>query len=143
MYAINEHIQSFQYAAFNQATVTRNIPWFKAPRALNIKAGYATTESGMATANSTQSLSLALLNGGTVGTATATIGTFGTVATPYTWTARQGYQATFDTSSNKDLAEGAWLVAQINEVGGTSTTPSVQGVLTVCVHHVEGTGRVQ
>jgi len=88
---------------------------------------------------------MALLNGGTAGTSTTTIASFGTVLTPYTWTARQGVAATLpwdgSTTSLQDLAANQWLVAQFTETA-TSTAPIVAGNLTICVHHVEGTGRV-
>jgi len=107
------------------------------PRPTTIKAAFATSESGIITANTTNYLAMSLINGGTVGTATLTIGTFGSVATPYTWTAGQGYQATFDTSSNQDLTANQWLAVRISETASQAT-----GNLTVCVHHVEGIGRV-
>ncbi len=146
MLAINEHIQTIVIqAADPSAATTRNIPWFKAPRALTIKNAFATSESGLTTANTTTSLAMAILNGGTVGTSTATIASFGTVLSPYSWTARQGYSATLpwdgSTTSLQDVAANQWVVAQFVETA-TSTAPIVAGNLTICVHHVEGTGRV-
>jgi hypothetical protein len=143
MIAYNEKIQTISVQAANPAGATvRNIPWFKAPRALTIKAAFATSESGLLTATPlTQALAMAILNGGTAGTGTATIATFGTSLSAFSWTARQGYSATLpadgSTTSLQDLAANQWLVAQHSEIGSSSA-----GVLTICVHHVEGTGRV-
>lgn len=135
--AINELMPTFQVDSSNVATA-RTLPFFKMPRAGTIVAAHAVSESGIVTAQSVTSfLALSLIAGGAVGTSTLTIATFGSAATPYTWTANQGYQATVDTTTNKDLASGAWVMVREE---GTSTRTT--GVLGVCVHVVLGTGRV-
>ena len=55
----------------------------------------------------------------------------------YTWTSAQGYTATFDTTSNKDVAATSWI--HVREEG---TSTKLTGVISVCVHVVLGTGRV-
>lgn len=135
---LNEEIVTYQTLGVPAAADTHTRPWFKMPRAGTIVAAYAAVESAVATANTTTFLAVALKNVGTVGTASAnTIATFGSVATPYTWTALQGYQATFDTSSEKDVASGEWIVVQ-HDMTSTMAT----GVIAVVAHVVLGTGRV-
>lgn len=134
---LNEEIVTYQAIGLSVID-THTRPWFKAPRAGTIVAAYAAVESAVATANTTSFLAVALQNRGSVGTAAVnTIATFGSVATPYTWTALQGYQATFDTAAEKDLAAGDWVVVQ-HDTGTALTT----GAICVVAHVVLGTGRV-
>lgn len=135
---LNEEIVTGVVKTVPAAADTHTISWFKAPRAATVVAAYAAVESAVATANTTTFLAVALQNGGTVGTAaTDTIATFGSVATPYAWTALQGYTATWDTTTEKDLDAGEWVKVQWDT---TSTT--LPGHLTVVAHVVLGTGRV-
>ena len=115
----------------------RTTPWFKFSRAGTIKAAYLASSGGVATANTTTAFAPSLLNGGTAGTSTLTVATFGSVATPYIQTAKQQYQATFDTTTLKDFTEGQWAVVR-EDVTGSPTT----GLVALCAHVVLGTGRV-
>ena len=132
--AINEEIVGWQSP---EPAADRTTPWFKFPRAGTIKNAYLGSSGGVATANTTVAFAPSLLNGGTAGTSTLTVATFGSIATPYVQTASLGYTATWDTSSNKDFTEGQWVVVR-EDVTGAPTT----GVVSINAHVVFGTGRV-
>lgn len=134
--ANNEQIITFQ--ATVSATTARKTPWFKFPRNGTIKAAYLGTNNGVATANTTTAYAPAIMNGGSVGTSTLTVATWGSVATPYVQTATQGYTATWvPDSTGKDFLEGQWAVFD-EELAGTPSG----GIVGVVAHVVLGTGRV-
>ena len=135
--AINEEIVVINFDTAPAAAQARDVPFFKAPRAMTITYAYAALNTNIGTANTTSFYALSLLNGGTVGTSTLTMCTFGSAATPYTWTLSQGYTGTWGTTSRKDLASGEWVLVR-EECTSTIDT----GLATVCVHAVHGTGRV-
>jgi hypothetical protein len=133
--AINELPLSITVAV--GAATAKKTPWFKFPRAGTIKAAYMGSSSGVITANTTVAYAPALMNGGTAGTSTLTIATFGSLATPYVQTANQQYAASWPDTTLKDFAEGQWAVLD-EEMTGAPTA----GNVTVCAHVVTGTGRV-
>jgi hypothetical protein len=132
--AINEEIVTYQSP---EPAADRTTPWFKFPRAGTVKNLYLASSGGVATANTTVAFAPSLLNGGTAGTSTLTVATFGSIATPYIQTAALGYSATFDNTALKDFTEGQWAVVR-EDVTGAPTT----GVVSVSAHVVLGTARV-
>ena len=133
-FANNEHFPAITVAV--GAATGKHTPWFKFPRAGTVKNAYMGSSAGVATANTTTAYAPALMNGGTAGTSTLTVATFGSLATPYVQTAAQGYTGTWISTAVQDFAEGAWLVLD-EEMTGTPTA----GNVTVCAHVTLGTGR--
>ena len=81
--ATNEQIVTGQYISADAAATARTVPFFMTPRAATIVRAVAAVATGVTTANSTSYFALSLIAGGTVGTSTLTICTFGSAATPF------------------------------------------------------------
>ena len=107
------------------------IPAFRAPYGgATLKAVYAMASTTL-NASTADFFNITLLNGGTVGTATAAIGTVGGTAG---WTAATAKEFTLNTSAD-ELASGEYLMAKYDETG----TVAVADV-TVIVEWVHGKG---
>lgn len=133
--AYNEQIVTFSAGSPAQVA-TRTVAFAKAPRMMTVKNAYAASQSGQVTAQPlTSFLSASLIGGGALGTSTLTIATFGSAATPYAWTANQGYTATWATVAAHEIAEGSWLVWRDEGV-----TTREHGVLTCNAHVILATG---
>lgn len=111
---------------------TASMPLFPAPfGGVTVTAAYASTEVAVA-ANGTNFMTLNLINGGTAGTATTSIGTVvGTVG----WAAATPRAFSLNASAD-ELTAGQWLVAKY-DIGGTITSPVN---VTFTIHYVGGKG---
>lgn len=106
---LNEQIVT---ALTTVSTDGKVVPWFKFPRAGEIKSVYACAQTGVTGTTNTYA-KISVLNGGTAGTSTAVVASVGGASV--TWTAATGKKMTI--SGDGTFSSDQWAMLKYNEAG--------------------------